>query len=89
MTFFDYVCGVRMHLAFICLCGVLDDFTFGCLDFLFFLISSCFLLCDLVDHFVLTNRFVYLRLRGLTCLSFWDLCFNSLSGLLARCVGLC
>jgi len=30
----------------------------------------------------------YLRLRGLAYFSFWDLCFNSLSGFSARSVGL-
>jgi len=88
MTFFDYVCGVRMHLAFICLCGVLDDFTFGLLDFLFFLLVTNFFFCDLCDLLLVNNRLFYLRLRGLSLFSFWDLCFNSLSGVFARSCGL-
>ena len=88
MTFFDYVCGCRMHLAFICLCGCLDDFTFGLLDFLFFIIVTNLFLLDLLDLMVCSNRFFYLRLRGLSLFSFWDICFNSLSGVLARSCGL-
>jgi NADH:ubiquinone oxidoreductase subunit D len=70
MTFFDYVCGCRMYLAFICLCGCLDDFTFGLLDFLFFIIVTNFFLLDLLDLMVCINRFFYLRLRGLSLFSF-------------------
>jgi len=36
LTFFDFVCGCRMHLAFFCVCGVLDDFSCGVYDFCFF-----------------------------------------------------
>jgi len=88
MTLFDYVCGCRMHLAFICLCGCLDDFTFGLLDFLFFCLSTNFFLVDLLDLLVCNNRMFYLRLRGISFFSFWDLCFNSLSGFNARSCGL-
>jgi len=70
MTFFDYVCGCRMHLAFICLCGCLDDFTFGLLDFLFFIILTNFFLLDILDLLVCNNRMFYLRLRGLSLFSF-------------------
>ena len=49
MTFFDDVCGCRMHLVFICLCGWLDDFTFVFLDFLFFIIVKNFFLLALFD----------------------------------------
>jgi NADH:ubiquinone oxidoreductase subunit D len=70
MTFFDYVCGCRMHLSFICLCGCLDDFTFGLLDFLFFIIVTNLFLLDMLDLMVCSNRFFYLRLRGLSLFSF-------------------
>jgi len=56
MVVFDFVCGCRMHLAFFCLCGVLDDFSFGVVDFLLFLCLSCMFLLDVFDLFVLNNR---------------------------------
>jgi len=70
MTFFDLCCGCRMHLAFMVLLGLLDDFVFGFLDFLLMLLVTIFFLLDIVDLFVLGNRIFYLRLRGL---SFFDL----------------
>jgi len=88
MTFLDYVCGCRMHLAFICLCGCLDDLSFGVLDFIFFIIITCLFLLELFDCLVVNNRLFYLRLRGLSLCNFWDLIFNSLSGLLSRSLGL-
>jgi NADH:ubiquinone oxidoreductase subunit D len=32
MTFFDYVCGVRMHVSYICIGGVLEDLSPGLID---------------------------------------------------------
>jgi len=77
-----------MHLCFICLCGVLDDFTLCVLDFLVFLVFTCFSFLDILDLCVVNNRLFYLRLRGLSVFCFWDLCFNSLSGVLARSCGM-
>jgi NADH-quinone oxidoreductase subunit D len=88
MTFFDYVCGCRMHLAFICLCGCLDDFTFCVLDFFVCCVVTNFFFLDIVDLWVCNNRLFFIRLRGLSLFSFWDICFNSLSGVLARSCGL-
>jgi len=88
MLFFDYICGCRMHLSFIVLLGVLDDFTFCLIDYLFFVLdTSCFIL-DLFDFFMLINRLTYLRLRGIAILDLYDLLFNSLSGVLARSCGI-
>ena len=87
-TFFDYVCGCRMHVAFICLCGCLDDLSFGLLDYVLFVCLSCMFLLELFDLLLLNNRISYLRLRGISLLVLWDLCFNSVSGVLARSVGL-
>jgi NADH:ubiquinone oxidoreductase subunit D len=89
MTFFDLCCGVRMHLAFMCLCGLLDDFVFGFCDFFLMLIITILFLVDLYDLFVLGNRLFYLRLRGLSYFDLYDLIFMSISGVLSRSLGMC
>jgi len=70
MTFFDFICGCRMHLCFICLCGVLDDFTLCVLDFFVFLCFTVFSFLDILDLSVCNNRLFYLRLRGLSVFCF-------------------
>jgi len=77
-----------MHLAFMVLLGVLDDFVFGFCDFLLLLILTILFLLDLLDLFVLGSRLFYLRLRGLSYFDLYDLCFMSLSGCLSRSLGM-
>jgi len=88
MVFFDFTVGCRMHLAYICLCGVFDDLSFGVLDFVLFLCYSCLFLLDLFDVFCINNRVSYLRLRGISLLCIWDLFFNTISGVLSRSCGI-
>lgn len=88
MTFFDLCCGCRMHLAFMCLLGLLDDFVFGFIDFLLMLCISCLFVLDLYDLLFIGNRLLYLRLRGLAFFDVYDLCFNSISGCLSRSLGM-
>jgi len=66
MTFFDFTCGCRMHLAFICLLGLLDDISFGLIDYVLFLCFTLIFLIDLLDLFICNNRISYLRLRGIS-----------------------
>jgi len=87
MVVFDFCCGCRMHLALFCLCGVCDDFSFGVVEFLLFLCLSCMFLLDVFDLFVLNNRIAYCRLRGICLFDLFDVLFNSISGVLLRCVG--
>jgi NADH-quinone oxidoreductase subunit D len=68
MTFFDFTCGCRMHLAYFCICGVFDDFSFALIDFIVFLCYSSLFLIDLYDIFCFINRICYLRLRGISLL---------------------
>jgi hypothetical protein len=89
LTFFDFTCGCRMHVAYFCLCGVFDDLSFGLLDFVLFFVCTCLFLLDLYDLLCVNNRISYLRLRGISLLCIWDLCFNSISGVLSRSCGLC
>ena len=89
MTFFDLVCGCRMHLAFMVLCGLLDDFFFGFGEFVVVLVLSFCFIIDLLDMFVMSNRLFYLRLRGLHFFDIFDIMFMSLSGVLSRSVGVC
>ena len=89
LTFFDFTCGCRMHVAYFCLCGVFDDLSFGLLDFILFFVCTCLFLLDLYDLLCVNNRICYLRLRGISLLCVWDLCFNSISGVLSRSIGLC
>jgi len=83
------MCGCRMHLAFFCICGVLDDFTCGLYDFVFFILNSLLFLLEIFDLCCVMNRLAYLRLRGIALLDLFDLSFNSVSGLMARCLGIC
>jgi NADH:ubiquinone oxidoreductase subunit D len=77
-----------MHLAYFCLCGVLDDFSIGLIDFLLFLTYSLIFICELFDIVCISNRIAYIRLRGIALLDIYDVSFNSISGLLARSTGL-
>jgi len=88
MTFFDLCCGCRMHLAFMVLLGILDDFVFGFLDFIIILIYTFLLLIDIYDFLFIGNRLFYIRLRGLSLFCIYDLSFNSLSGCLSRSLGM-
>jgi NADH-quinone oxidoreductase subunit D len=88
MTFFDLCVGCRMHLAFMVLLGLLDDFVFGFCDFVLLLLLTVLFLLDLYDLFVFGNRVFYLRLRGLSYFDLYDLCFMSLSGVLSRSLGM-
>ncbi len=88
MTFFDYVCGCRMHCAFICLLGCLDDISFSLLEYVLFLIRSNLFLLELFDSVCINNKITYLRLRGIGVFDFYDISYNSISGVLARSCGL-
>jgi len=88
MTFFDLCIGARMHLAFYVLCGLFDDFLFGFYDFLFCLLYSLMYLMDLLFYSCFINRFVFIRLRGLSYILIYDILLNSLSGLFTRSCGL-
>jgi len=88
MVFFDYVCGVRMHVSYLSLVGVFDDFGFGLLDYVLVMICSCFFVLDLFDYGIVNSRFVYCRFRGLSFVDILDVFCMSISGVLLRSVGL-
>ena len=75
-----------MHIAFICLGGVLDDLTLGVLDYLFGLLINNLSLFDLLEVIVVNNRITYSRLRGLCLLDYNDISLFSVSGVMLRCV---
>lgn len=77
-----------MHLAFMVLLGLLDDFIFGFIDFLYCCLISCLFLIDLYDLLIVHNRCFYLRLRGLSLLDLYDIMFLSCSGCLSRSLGI-
>lgn len=87
-TMFDLLCGSRMHCAFICLLGCADDFSFGLFDYLLLICVTTTFLLDILDLIIVNNRILFLRLRGLSVFCLWDLCFNSISGCLARSLGI-
>lgn len=87
-VFFDLCCGTRVHLAFLVLVGLLDDFVFGFVDFLYSCIISSLFLIDIYELLILQNRTFYIRLRGLSILDIYDLSFLSCSGVLSRSLGL-
>lgn len=77
-----------MHLAFMVLLGLLDDFIYGFIDFLFCCMISCMFLIDIYESLLVHNRIFYIRLRGLSLLDLFDVSFLSCSGLLSRSVGI-
>jgi len=87
MIFFDYVCGCRMHCAYICFLGCLDDITITSIDYIFYLCYSFMFVIELLDFICINNRISYLRLRGIGILDIFDIQYCSISGILARSVG--
>lgn len=77
-----------MHLAFIVLYGVVDDFTYGCFDFFYFVVTTTLFFLDLLDFMLVCNFFFMIRLRGFAILDCYDIFFNSISGVLSRSCGL-
>jgi len=45
-------------------------------------------LCDLLDVICVVNRIAYIRLRGIALFDLFDVLFNSISGVIARSVGI-
>lgn len=88
MTFFDLCAGCRMHLAFLCIYGLFDDFSFGMLDFLYLISCTMLYLIDIIDFICCSNVIFILRLRGLAIFDLYDISFTSCSGCLARSVGI-
>lgn len=85
---FDFLCGCRMHCAFLLVCGVLDDFCCGFIDYCLFICFGFVFLMDILDCILLLNRLAYIRLRGVAVFDLFDVCCNSISGGVARSVGL-
>jgi len=88
MTFFDLLCGTRMHLAIFVICGLLDDFCVFFVDFVYLFIINCTIFFDYLDLFCVCNRLFYLRLRGLSVFDLYDIICFSISGVLSRCTGI-
>ena len=78
-----------MHVAYISLFGVSDNNSVGIFDMINFILISNVLLLDIYDSFCVNNRIFYLRLRGISLMSIFDLSSNSISGVLARATGIC
>jgi len=76
-----------MHVAYICVGGVLDDLSFMLIDYIMCVCVSVLIVLDLIDVVILNNRILYLRLRGLCLVDINDICFYSISGVMIRCVG--
>lgn len=88
MLFLDLCCGCRMHCAFVCFLGLVDDFTFCLIDFLCFLLVSVTVCLVLIDFVLVGQRILFLRLRGVACVGLYDFFWLGLSGCFARCVGI-
>jgi hypothetical protein len=67
--------------------GCLDDISFSLLEYILFLVRSNLFLLELFDLVCLNNKIVYLRLRGIGIFDFYDISYNSISGVLARACG--
>lgn len=70
MVLFDYTCGVRMHIAFICLCGNSDDLPHGAIDYIYIILYSCEFCIEIFEFLVLGNKIFYYRMRGVAFLCF-------------------
>jgi len=88
LSIFDLVCGVRMHVAFLSVGGVLDDLSF-CYEIIYSSIETSLVMCDIYDLIFTSNRIIYLRLRGIALLDWCDIQYNSISGVLLRAIGFC
>jgi len=77
-----------MHVAFICVGGVLDDMTM-LYDLINASIESSIIVCDSFDLLFTNNRIIYVRLRGVALMDWSDVQFNSISGVLLRSTGIC
>lgn len=62
-------------------------FFFGCVDFFYMILYTTMILVDLYDFLITQNRFLFCRLRGMSCLYLYDILFLSISGVLLRSVG--
>jgi len=76
-----------MHVAYICIGGVLDDLSFMLIDYIMCVVVSVIIILDLLDIVIVNNRILYLRLRGLCLVDINDVCFYSISGVMIRCIG--
>jgi len=85
LSFFELLAGSRMHVAFLTIGGVISANAPNAN----FLLFSTLSLLDLLELFANNNRICYLRLRGIGIFSFFDTSVLSISGVLARCTGLC
>ena len=88
LSIFDLICGVRMHVSFICIGGVLDDLIM-LYDVINNSIESSIIICDSYDLLFTNNRIIYVRLRGVALMDWSDIHYNSISGVLLRSTGLC
>jgi len=76
-----------MHVAYICIGGVLDDLSFMILDYINCIVVSVLMLLELLDVVIVNNRIAYLRLRGLCIIDMNDISIYSVSGVMIRCIG--
>jgi NADH-quinone oxidoreductase subunit D len=88
MSVFEWVSGVRMHVAYLCIGGLLDDLNVTNIDFLNTITTTTELIWTLIEITVVTNRILYLRLRGLAILDYEDINACGITGILLRATGL-
>lgn len=88
MVVFEWVSGVRMHVAYMCIGGVMDDISSCLLDYVGGVLGSVLCILDVMEHVLINNRIVYLRLRGMCLLDYMDSSLFSVSGVLLRSLGL-
>lgn len=67
LSIFDFICGVRMHVAYMTIGGVIDDL-FLLYDLIYSSLETSLLVCDCFDLLFSLNRVIYLRLRGVALL---------------------
>lgn len=90
LSLFDFTQNSRFHLAFFTISGVSaagapDMRTF---EYITFLIKSNLFLLEILELTCINNKIVYLRLRGIGVFDFFDISYNSISGVLARATGI-
>jgi len=87
LSFFDIICGSRMHVGYLTIGGVVSGITQETSLILYNLNKTILGLFDLLEQFSSHNRVLYLRLRGIGIFNIIDIANNSISGVLARSTG--
>jgi len=87
MVFFDFVCGCRMHCAYFCVLGCVDDVGMAGVEYVYYMMVTNGWVLEMFDWLCVGSRLVYLRLRGIGVVDVYDVLYCSVSGVMGRSTG--